>query len=279
MFNNAINARTKITGLFGYPVEHSLSPAMHNAGFNELELDFIYAAFSVHPDHLAQAVHGVRAMNFRGINVTIPHKEKVLVYLDEVNPEAKFIGAVNTILHEGNRLIGFNTDGKGFLKSLSEAEISIESKNIFIIGAGGASRAVSYYLSEKASNLWIHDIDAPKLTALVHDLQKIRKNVFAASDPAEIKNSDLIINATPLGLKEKDPVPLDLSQISAKQVVCDLIYKDTPLLAQSRDKGCKTLNGLGMLLWQGILAFEIWTGKKAPVAVMRRALEQGFRKQ
>ncbi len=267
-----INGKTKITGLYGYPVEHTLSPAMHNAAFKELGLNYCYVPFLVHPDYLENAVKAIKALNLSGVNVTVPHKEKVVPLLDEINEEASFIGAVNTIVNSGGRLIGYNTDGRGFMQSLSENGVSVEGKDIVIIGAGGASRAISYYLSQKAKILYLYDIDKDKVEKLVYDLKKIRSTVSTIDDVSGIDRFHIIINATPLGLKKEDPLPFNISLLTKKQTVCDLIYKKTRLLEQAEKKGCVTLDGLGMLLWQGVFAFELWTGKKPEVAVMRGAL-------
>jgi shikimate dehydrogenase len=270
-----INGRTRITGLFGYPVEHTLSPAMHNAAFNEMGLEYCYVPFLVHPEYLEDAVMAIRALNLSGVNVTVPHKEKVLPFLDEIHEEASFIGAVNTIVNSDGKLSGYNTDGRGFMQSLLEGGISIEGRNILIVGAGGASRAISYYLSQKAETLYLFDIDKEKLGKLVQDLKKIRNNVSSSDDISNIEKYQIIINATPLGLKEKDPLPFATSLLRKEQTVCDLIYKQTRLLEEASQKGCVTLNGLGMLLWQGVLAFELWTGKRPPVELMRNALIKG----
>lgn len=274
-----ITAKTKITGLLGYPVEHSLSPLMHNKGFKHLEIDYCYAAFPVHPDYLSDALKGLRALNFSGVNVTIPHKENVLSYLDEIDDEARFIGAVNTILNKDGILKGFNTDGRGFIRSLSEAGIELAGKKIFILGAGGACRAVSYYLSKKDGTVKIFDVDKGKRDILVNDLKKINPHVHSENELTEIKNCDIIINATPLGLNPNDPLPFKTSMLDSEKVICDLIYWDTQLIKKARSIGCTVINGLGMLFWQGVLAFEIWTGKEAPVEIMRKALNEGMQKK
>ncbi|MBF0336457.1 MAG: shikimate dehydrogenase [Nitrospirae bacterium] len=267
-----ISAKTKVTGLLGYPVEHSLSPAMHNAGFNHLGLDYCYLGFPVHPDALGDAVRGLRALNFAGVNVTVPHKEKVIPLLDEIDEEANFIGAVNTVLNTGGVLRGFNTDGRGFYRSLTESGVVIQGKKVFIVGAGGASRAVAYYLCKEAASVHIFDIDRGKLDTLVGDLRRINQAVYSEASLSGISASDIVLNATPLGLKNDDPTPFDLAQLNPSQVVYDLIYTETPLQRYAGELGCKTLNGLSMLFWQGVLAFEVWTKKDAPVEVMRRAL-------
>ena len=267
-----IHGTTKVTGLFGWPVEHTLSPAMHNAAFDYLDLDFCYVPFSVKPEMLADAVKAIRSLDLAGVNVTIPHKERVIQLLDAVHEEASFIGAVNTIQNSGGRLTGFNTDGRGFMESLAVAGIPVEGRSVLIVGAGGASRAVSYYLSEKAARLLLFDLDIPKVEKLVADLTTIRRNVSRLTAIDRLEDFDIVINATPLGLKETDPSPVDISLIKKTMTVCDLIYKKTPLLRAATQKGCKTLDGLGMLLYQGVFAFEIWTGIKPPVDIMRNAI-------
>ncbi|HAM49230.1 MAG TPA: shikimate dehydrogenase [Nitrospiraceae bacterium] len=272
-----IHGTTKITGLFGYPVEHSLSPLMHNVAFSYLGLDYCYVTFPVRPNFLGDAVKAIKALDLKGINVTVPHKENVIQFLDVVNEEAAFIGAVNTIQNSDGRLVGYNTDGRGFMESLNEAGIEIEGRSTVIIGAGGACRAISYYLSEKVTKLQIFDIDEGKVERLVNDLRTIRPNVGRTKNLASLEGIDIVINATPLGLKNTDCSPVNLSLLTGKMTVCDLIYKETPLLKAASKKGCKTLDGLGMLLHQGVLAFEIWTGIKPPVDIMRNAIS-GFKR-
>lgn len=267
-----INGKTRITGLFGYPVEHTLSPAMHNAAFRDLGLDCCYLPFLVHPDSLGDAVQGIRALNLAGVNVTVPHKEKVMPMLDEVSEEASFIGAVNTIVNSAGRLKGYNTDGRGFIQSLAENNISLDGRDVVIFGAGGASRAISYYICQKAKSLSMYDIDREKLEKLVGDLGHISSSVSTLDDVSNIDRFQVVINATPLGLKEQDPFPFDPEILNKEKIVCDLIYRETRLLERARGKGCFTLNGLGMLLWQGVFAFELWTGKKPDVKIMRDAL-------
>lgn len=267
-----VTGKTKITGIFGYPVEHTLSPLMHNAAFSALKLDMCYIAFSVAPGELPEAVGAIKALNMRGVNITVPHKEKVIPLLDKVDEEASFIGAVNTIVNSEGVLKGYNTDGRGFMSSLSEKGISVNGKDVFIIGAGGASRAISYYLSEKAAKLYLFDIDRPKAEKLLNDLGGLRNNVFLLDGIKDAGRPHVIINATPLGLKPEDPPPLDPGLIMPDMTVCDLIYRNTKFLQEAGKKGAVTIDGSGMLLWQGILAFELWTGILPPVDVMRKVL-------
>ena len=272
-----ISGKTKIIGIFGYPVEHSLSPSMHNAAFSYLNLDFCYVPFSVMPEMLENAVNGIRAMNIVGVNVTIPHKEKILPLLDMLSDEAQFIGSVNTIKNDSGELTGFNTDGKGFMISLSEKGIEVKGRRVLLIGAGGAARAVGYYICRDASSLLIYNRNIGRAEVLKTHLSSFKENVQAVGED-EINNKnffseiDIIINTTPLGLKSDDPLPLNASLLNKSQTVCDLIYKETHLLQQASIVGCKTVNGLGMLLWQGVLAFEKWTGIQPPVKIMKEAL-------
>lgn len=279
----SISGKTKVFGLFGYPVEHSLSPAMHNAAFNHLNMDCCYVTFSVKPDLLGEAVKGIRAMDLKGVNVTVPHKEDVMRFLDEIIGEASFIGAVNTIKNNEGKLTGYNTDGMGFKQSLADAGIDIKGKKVLIVGTGGACRAIGYYLCKEASRVYLFDVDLQKAEALTQHLNNLKGNAARIDDNSMksrefFSGIDIIINATPLGLKQNDPMPIDISLVSSTHVIYDLIYRETPLLREAFRIGCKTMHGLEMLLWQGVFAFEIWTGIKPPVEVMREALIKGTAK-
>lgn len=259
----------------GFPVEHSLSPAMQNAAFRHLALDYCYVAFSVRPEGLADAVKGVRALGIGGLNVTVPHKERILPLLDEVDAEASFIGAVNTVVNRHGVLRGFNTDGRGFLQSLKEAGISAAGAHVLMLGAGGAARAVGAALCREAATLSLYNRDRGRAASLRDHLNAPKGNVTAldSADRAVLSSTDIVINATPLGLSDDDPLPLDPSLLSERHVVCDLLYRETPLLREAAERGCRTLDGRGMLLWQGAYAFELWTGLQPPVEVMRAALK------
>jgi|WetSurMetagenome_2_1015567.scaffolds.fasta_scaffold00020_23 shikimate dehydrogenase len=272
-----VHGKTKIVGIIGYPVEHTISPPMHNAAFTHLGLDFCYVPFQTHPDRLQDALAGLRALSIRGVNVTVPHKENVIPLLDNVDKEAAYIGAVNTIRNDDGILTGYNTDGRGFMRSLAEEGIDVKDKKVLIIGAGGAARAIGYYLCKEADKVCLYDVDADKADALSKHLDGIRGNAEKTDMETEegrdiIRGSDIIVNATPLGLKPNDPLPLDVKLIRPEQAVCDLIYKETQLLKAAARTGCKTLDGSGMLLWQGVLAFEIWTDIKPPAEIMKEAL-------
>jgi shikimate dehydrogenase len=280
------NRSVKIYGLIGYPVKHSLSPAMHNAAFRALKINAEYKLFEVKAQELERFLQSLSEKNIYGLNVTIPYKEKVMPFLEKISKEAQLIAAVNTIKVSNNRLEGFNTDGEGFLKHLSEdLHFSPESKIIAIIGAGGAAKAVSVYIGKiKPKRISIYDIDKAKLSALLshlkenfHDIEFKRANSI---EELSIQESDLLVNAAPIGMKETDPCLVGEKFIHKNLLVYDLIYnpKETKLLKIAREKGARTSNGLGMLLYQGILSFELWTGEKAPHEIMQEALNEGAEK-
>lgn len=267
-----ITGKTRVAALFGYPVEHTLSPVMHNAAFDHMGLDCCYLPFSVPPETLRQAVESIRALSFVGVNLTIPHKETVIPFLDALDKEAAAIEAVNTIVNREGRLTGYNTDGKGFMRSLEELGVNAAGRNVLIIGAGGSSRAIGFYLSREAKALTLYNRSREKAESLAADLSSTGGEVSVAADLGHLRGFDIIVNATPLGLKQCDLLPLDPDALEPTIVVCDLIYHKTPLLSQAEAKGCKTVSGAGMLLWQGALAFELWTDRIPPVEIMRSAL-------
>ena len=273
---------TKIVGLIGYPVEHSKSPLMHNAAFESLGLDFIYFLFSVRPHYLKEAVMGLRALNVVGANVTIPYKEEVIKYLDEITPEAKFIGAVNTIHNREGKLIGYNTDGQGFITSLlTDGRVKLEGQKVLLIGAGGAGKAVAVKVAEReVERLVITDKIVERAKALVGEL---RENIpdcpvyaILPSDkefPKTLFGSTLLINATPVGMKEGDPCVIDPEYLHKDLFIYDVIYnRETPLIEAAKKRGLRALGGIGMLIHQGAASFEIWTGQKAPIEVMRNRI-------
>jgi shikimate dehydrogenase len=259
-----ISGSTKVVAILGHPVSHSLSPAMHNSAFSRMGLDYCYIALDVHPSDLRAAIEGARAMDFAGLNVTVPHKEAVMPMLDKMDPEASFIGAVNTVVNRNGKLIGYNTDGRGFMRSLEEESIEVKGRKVLLVGAGGAARAVSWYLAEGGSDLSIYNRTSEKAGVLVGDLAINFKNVSQSDSLEGIGQADIIINSTSLGLKPEDPLPFDPSGLKPGAAVVDLIYQETPLIRQARQSGHKAINGLGMLLWQGVLASELWTGQEPP---------------
>jgi len=280
-----LSGSTKIVGLIGYPVEHSKSPLMHNAAFESLGLDFIYLLFSVRPPYLKDAVMGLRALNVVGANVTIPYKEEVMKYLDEITPEAKLIGAVNTIHNREGKLIGYNTDGQGFITSLLiDGRVELEGQKVLLIGAGGAGKAVAVKLAERGvESLGITDKIVERAEALVRRLRENIPDCPIYAIPLGDKEfartllgSTLLINATPVGMKEGDPCVIDPEYLHKDLFVYDVIYnRETPLIEAAKKKGIRALGGMGMLIHQGAASFEIWTGQKAPIEVMKnRILEE-----
>lgn len=277
-----ISGKTKIYAVIGCPVEHTFSPGMHNAAFKTLGMDASYVAFSVHPERLEDAIKAIPSLGLRGINVTVPHKEKVLPFLDDLSEEARLIGAVNTIEITEKGLIGHNTDGRGFLRSLkTEASFDPKGKTFLFIGSGGAARAVAFSLAlAGARKIFFRDVDVQKAEALALSLRE-KTGIEAHAIPADMiqacaLEADCLINATPLGLKKSDPLPVAKNVILKKHLVCDLVYNpiNTALLQKAKQAGAKQLSGIGMLLYQGVIAFEIWTNKNAPVPVMKRALSR-----
>lgn len=274
----------KIFGLIGYPVKHSLSPLMHNAAFKALNLDARYELFELKPQELETFFKTLPQKNISGLNVTIPYKEQVLPFLDKIAEQAELIGAVNTIAVSTDKLEGFNTDGGGFLRHLTDdLGFNPKGENISVIGAGGAGKAVTVTLSKAgARRIFIYDIEKSKSEKLISHLKENFSNVeFKQADSIEgldIKGSGLLVNATPIGMKEFDPLLINPESIQKGLLVYDLIYnpKETKLLKLARERGAVISNGLGMLLYQGMLSFEIWTKKKAPKEIMRKALEEGL---
>lgn len=281
-----ISTKTKLVGLLGYPLGHSLSPLMHNAAFESLSLDKIYIPIEVSPENLETVVKGMAKMNFEGFNVTIPHKIEIMKYLDEIDEYAKCIGAVNTVaVHEG-RLKGYNTDGMGFLKSFEESTgTKIDGKNVFIVGSGGASRAISMTLAlNKANKIYICNRTHEKAVSLAEDINKQSgANCLAVKHEYDemkkaIGDCHVLINTTSVGMSPNiDLSPLDRELLSPSLIVCDAVYnpRKTRLLKDAEEIGCKTVEGLKMLVNQGAEAFEIWTGIKAPFDIMYKVL-QGF---
>jgi len=275
-----ISGKTKIYGIFGYPVEHTFSPGMHNAAFKKLGMDACYVPFAVHPGRLVDAAKALIPLGLCGLNITVPHKEKIIPCLDDLSEEARLIGAVNTIEVKEGRLIGHNTDGRGFLRSLKEqANYDPRGEKFLFIGSGGAARAVGFSRAlAGAEKIIIYDIDTQKAGLLAQDIRQ-KTGVDAGTIDREslaayAAGAGCLINATPLGLKRNDPLPLPGACIQKHHLVCDLVYNppETPFLSAAKARKAKRLAGLGMLLFQGVIAFEIWTGEKAPVSVMKSAL-------
>ena len=283
-----IDGNTRIVGLFGYPVKHTLSPVFQNAAFQAKKLNYVYLPFEVAPQELELALRSLSTLGIAGINVTIPHKESVIPYLSGLSTEAQIIGAVNTISVINGKLIGCNTDGYGFVTSLKkDLNTELKGKKIMVLGAGGGARAVVLKaLMEKAGKIYIGDVLEEKVVRLISDAKRIYPDskvvpyYFKDSEIRDfLEDAEILINATPVGMKKEDPLLVKPEWMRDSLLVYDLIYNpfETKLLKAAKKRGCRCSNGLGMLLHQGAKSFEIWTGVKAPVEVMKKALQKAIR--
>jgi len=275
-----ISGKTRVCAIIGDPVEHSLSPVMHNAAFKELGLNLVYVAFTVTRNELKDAISGARSLGLRGLNVTMPHKNAVITYLNETDSTAKVIGAVNTILNNQGKLIGYNTDGVGALRALKENGISPDGKKMLLLGAGGAAKAIAFQAAQEVEELVILNRTSEKAEKLAEVLRReFGKRVKGGELSAEVlkkemKDADILVNATSVGMHpdvNRSPVPSDL--LRSDLCVMDIIYNplETKLLKDAKTVGAKVVSGLEMLLYQGAVAFEIWTNCPAPVEVMKKA--------
>jgi len=285
MGNANVTGKTVICGVFGDPIGHTKSPLMHNAAFAQLGLDYCYLPFRVAEEELDGAVAGLRAMNIRGVNITIPHKVAVMPLLDKINPLAEKIGAVNTIVNDGGVLSGDNTDATGFLQALLEGGVEPKGKNIIILGAGGASRAISFVLAERGARIVILNRTQERAKDLAHRVSNnsgaevTARQLDEPTLASELEKADVLINTTSLGMSpnsEGTPVPARL--LKSDLVVSDIIYNplQTRLLKEAEAAGARTISGMNMLVWQGALASEMWTGQKAPVDTMRAEVIKGL---
>ncbi|MDL2246155.1 shikimate dehydrogenase [Methanobrevibacter sp. OttesenSCG-928-K11] len=272
-----IDGNTKVVGLIGNPVEHSLSPVMHNAAFKELNLNYIYLPFMVEDNKLKNVIDGAESLNIKGLNVTIPHKINIIPYLDELDPIAKLIGAVNTIDLKNKK--GYNTDGIGALKAIEEI-ISLKNKKIVITGAGGSARAISFQIAnENIDNLVIINRNEDKAKSLSEDILKsnLNENInYNSLDNLknELCDADIFIDTTPLGLKPNDKPIATHDILHEDLIVNDIVYNPikTPLLKEAEIANSKTISGIKMLLYQGAESFKIWTGINPPIDVMEEVI-------
>ncbi len=284
-----INAETRLVGLMGWPVAHSVSPAMHNAAFAALGLNWAYVPLPVPPARVEDAVRGLRGLGFAGANVTVPHKQAVIKHLDELSPEAKAIGAVNTIVVREGQLVGYNTDAEGFMRALREAGYDPEGRRAVVLGAGGAARAVVYALAHAGARVVVLNRTPGRAQRLVRTLKPhlppevpVAAAALTAADLSpHLAKGHLLVNATSVGMAPhvlRSPLPGGTT-IPKGLTVCDLVYNpaETTLLRQAREVGAAVISGLGMLVHQGALAFELWTGVQPPVDVMRQAAAAALR--
>jgi shikimate dehydrogenase len=276
-----ITGKTSLVGIIGDPVEHSLSPPMHNAAFRQLQMDYTYVPFHVLKDNLPDAVEGAKALGIKGLNVTIPHKTEVVKYIDDLDKAAELIGAVNTIKFHKNVSKGFNTDGIGAVKAIEEF-ISVKDKKIVIIGAGGAARAISFQLMlSGVKNLLISNRTLENACQLKADLlQNFKAEVSCLKLDKklkdELKDTEVLINTTPVGMHpHEDQKPIvNKDMIHKGLLVNDIVYNPlkTGLLREAEKAGAMTISGVRMLIYQGVESFRIWTGIKPPLEVFEMAL-------
>jgi shikimate dehydrogenase len=280
MGNRIVSGKTRLCGIIGDPIEHTMSPVMHNAAFEKMRVDYFYVPFRVKKEQLAKAIEGVRALNIRGLNVTIPHKVTIIPFLDKLDPLAEKIDAVNTIVNDEGILTGYNTDATGFLQALLERGIEPRGKNIVILGAGGASRAISFTLAERGSNLvilnrlleldWAEELAGRLSHIFTKEVEALELNEDNLAEVLE--KADILVNATSVGMSPNiDETLVPFNHLKSSMVVFDILYNPikTRLLREAEQAGAETISGIDMLVWQGASAFEKWTGLKAPIELMR----------
>lgn len=282
---NRIKASTGLIALLGKPVKHSKSPYMHNGSFEILNLDFAYVAFEIENHKIEKSIEAMRTLNARGFNITMPYKEEVIRFLDEIDEGAKLIGSVNTVLNHNGKLIGYNTDGQGFVKSLEEKHVKFTDEKIVIIGSGGAARAIAIQLAlDSVREIVIANRTIEKAEIITNIINKNIGKVKARSIilnekflKQELKDAKILINTTSIGMDDTIDKSLirDTDTLHKDLFVADIIYNPprTKLLSQAQKIGCKTMNGLNMLVYQGALAFKIWTGKDMPKNLIENMLE------
>jgi shikimate dehydrogenase len=285
----AVRGTTKVVGVFGWPVAHSLSPAMHNAAFAELGLDFIYVPFPVAPEALGAALRNLSALGIVGVNLTIPHKESVLPFLEEITEEAQRIGAVNTVHCVDGRLVGDNTDGRGFYEPLREMGVPVAEQRVVVLGAGGAARAVVFQLVREGARVTLTNRTQERAERLAQAVYEAGYPADAVQTlPAEdftgladvLADASLLVHTTRVGMHPDTEAlpPVPLHTFHANLCVYDLVYNpvETRLLQEARKRGCRTLTGVKMLVYQGAVAFQRWTGHWPPTDVMERAVLAGL---
>lgn len=280
-----IDGHTQHLGIIGYPIEHTFSPAMHNFISEAVHNNFIYSAYLIPPEQLENAINAVRALDIKGINVTAPHKVEVMQYLDEVTDTARELGSVNTVVNRGGKLYGYNTDADGFCMMLEKNDIAIKGSNILIIGAGGVTRpTVIRLIDNGASAITVLNRTKEKADSLADDIMKVKG--FKINTTVNSFDFDIVINTTSAGMEpQENALPTDsiseisdLSFINENTAVVDMIYNPskTRFLKESRERGAKTLNGLGMLIYQGVIAYELFTDTKLPSNIGERIQREVF---
>lgn len=276
-----ITSKTRLLGVIGHPIEHSLSPQMHNAGLAVSGLDYAYVALDVDPDSLPRAVAGLASLGFRGFNVTMPHKEKIIPLLDELDDTSIISGAVNTVEIKNNALRGSNTDGAGFIAACAEADVEFDGKRVLLLGAGGAAAAVAgAILTEGVSEIVIANRTEPRAQELKDKLENLEPRAEIHARELKgldtfVERADIIVNTTYLGMKEGDQLVIPTEGLGSDKAVCDIVYRRgsaTELLRRAQDAGARVVTGDRMLLHQGVQAQRIWTGEEPNVGVMSDAI-------
>ncbi|MCY8914664.1 shikimate dehydrogenase [Bacillus atrophaeus] len=285
-----INGKTQLIGLLATPIGHSLSPTMHNLAFKKLGLNYAYLAFEVGNEQLEDVVTGMRALGVRGFNVSMPNKMKIIPYLDQLADSAKFSGAVNTVVNDNGTLTGHSTDGMGYVRNLKEHGVDIAGKKMTLIGSGGAATPIAIQsaleglaeISIFARNDAFFEKAVENMRIINEDMKdsNCKANVYPLEDQetlrAEIASSDILANGTGVGMKPLEGLSVieDVSMLRPDLIVSDVVYNPvkSKLLEQAEEAGCKTINGLGMMVWQGAMAFELWTGKEMPVAYINEQM-------
>jgi shikimate dehydrogenase len=269
IINCKLDGSTDVYGIFGYPVKHSKSPTFQTLFFQKTNINGIYVPFEVKPENLELSVKSIRALNIKGVNITIPHKEEVIKYVNDVSKEVMYIGASNTVVNFDGFLKAFNTDVFGFIKGLKQLEPDLSGKKVLVLGAGGASRAVVYGLiNENVEKIYIANRTPQRAKKIKEDFRKLHRFIDEVLEiitfnqiEQVLENVEIIVNTTSVGLNEEDKPLFNYEKIKPEHVVVDIIYKKTPLLKTAEKKGCKWQDGLPMLIYQGMKSFEIWTGK------------------
>lgn len=271
-----VTSRTRVAGVIGDPVHHSLSPAMHNAAFAATGLDWVYVAFAVARGRGGAAVAAVRDLGIAGLNVTMPHKADAASACDEMSDAATRLRSVNTVvLREDGTLYGDSTDGEGLVRSLAEAGVELEGRSVLVVGAGGAARAIVPSLDHAGARVTV----SARRAEPADEVATLTGGATAAYERLDdaVAGAEVVVNATPLGMAGEPP-PFDTDRLEARHSVVDLVYDpaETPLLGAAAARGCQTVGGLGMLVHQGALAFTLWTGAEAPIDVMREAASRAL---
>ena len=279
-----ITAQTSLLGIIGHPVSHSLSPLFQNAALNALNLDYVYLAFDILPEELSNAVQSIRTLKFRGVNVTVPHKETIVKYLDKLVDLGLILGAVNTVVVEGGNLVGYNTDGFGFSQALEQNHLEVNGKNAILVGAGGVARAVLYILIQKGiQKVFLYNRSPQRSSLFQYWAETTLKWVvevdswenFINGRSPYLRCADLLIHTTSLGLHQ-EILPTPWNEIENCGAVIDVVYHkdETPLVKEARKRSKIAFDGKMMLLYQGAESFRLFTGFNAPIEIMERALNE-----